>query len=117
MMSTPNLRSALSKNARPILWVSLACLFSFLLPLTIKSQSLPTAPNLIPGQTATKLADGRLLLLGGSTTAGGSNAASIWDPQTANTTHLSVTMNRGRAWHTATVLPDGFVLILGGLGN
>jgi len=26
-------------------------------------------------------------------------------------------MNRGRAWHTATVLPDGLMLVLGGLGN
>jgi hypothetical protein len=34
-------------------------------PLTIKSQSLPSAPNLIPGQTSTRLADGRMLLLGG----------------------------------------------------
>src|SRR5580765_7986891 len=97
--------------------IGLACLFSVLLPLTIKSQSLPGAPNLIPGQTSTRLADGRMLLLGGESAAGGINTASIWNPTTNTTTQLAARMNQGRGWHTATVLPDGLVLILGGTGN
>ena len=105
------------KNFLPATIVTLSCIASALLPLTIKSQSLPTAPNLLPGQTATTLADGRLLLLGGSNAAGGSNTASIWDPRTGNITHLSATMSRGRAWHSATILPDGLVVILGGVSD
>jgi hypothetical protein len=88
-----------------------------LLPLTTRSQLLPGSPNLIPGQTATKLADGKLLLLGGESAGRGTSTASIWDPTTNVTTRLSNSLNQGRAWHTATVLPDGLVLILGGVSN
>jgi len=102
---------------RAISWVIIACFFSVLLPLTTRSQLLPGSPNLIPGQTATKLSDGKLLLLGGESAGGGITTASIWDPTTNITTQLSASLNQGRAWHTATVLPDGLVLILGGTGN
>ena len=102
---------------RAIIWVVSACLLSVLLPLTLRFQSLTAAPNLLPGQTATKLADGKLLLLGGESSGSASNIASIWHPSTNFTTQLSSTLNQGRAWHTATVLPDGLVLILGGLSD
>ena len=98
-------------------WIVIACIFSFLLPLTTRSQSLLSAPNLLPGQTATRLPDGRLLLLGGESAGAGISTASIWNSQTNNSTQLSAGLNQGRAWHTATVLPDGLVLIMGGLGN
>ena len=45
---------------KPVRWIFLACVFSVLLPLTIKSQSLPIGPSLLPGQTATQLPDGRM---------------------------------------------------------
>ena len=105
------------KSVHAIIFVLLSCAFSILLPLTIKSQSLPTAPNLLPGQTASRLADGRLLLLGGESAGRGISTASIWNSQTNTSTQLSSGLNQGRAWHTATVLPDGLVLIMGGLGN
>src|SRR6266508_3781210 len=105
------------KNIHALIVVLVVSALIMSLPLTIKSQSLPPAPNLLPGQTATKLADGKLLLIGGESAGGGLNTASIWNPSTNTTTTLSATLNSGRAWHTATVLPDGFVLILGGLGN
>jgi YD repeat-containing protein len=105
------------RDFAPVGWIILASMFSVLLPLTLKSQSLPVAPNLIPGQTATQLVDGRILLLGGERSGSGVDTASIWDPRTNITTQLSSRLNQGRAGHTATVLPDGSVLILGGVGN
>src|SRR5688500_13045066 len=102
---------------RPWMWIAAACVFTFLLPLTTRSQLVSIVPNLTPGQTVTRLADGRLLLLGGESVGVGSPIASIWDPKTNSTTEISTTMNQARAWHTATVLPDGFVLVLGGIGN
>jgi RHS repeat-associated protein len=106
-----------SLELRPALWFAGACLFAFLLPLTTRSQSQSSAPSLIPGQTATTLADGRLLLLGGESAGGGLDTASIWDPKTNSTVEISGKLTHGRAWHTATVLPDGFILVLGGIGN
>ena len=116
-MKKLNTGSPKNSELGPTLWIVTACLFSFLLPLTTKSQSLPAAPNLLPGQTATRLADGRLLLLGGESAGRGISAASIWNSQTNTSTQLSAGLNQPRAWHTATVLPDGLVLIMGGLGN
>ena len=97
-------------------WIVIACIFSFLLPLTSRSQSLTSPPNLLPGQTATRLADGHLLLLGGESAGRYISTASIWNSQTNNFMQLSSGLNQGRAWHTATMLPDGLVLILGGMG-
>jgi RHS repeat-associated protein len=110
-------RFKIEREFRAVIWVIIACFFSVLLPLTTRSQLLPSSPNLIPGQTATKLADGKLLLLGGESGGRGTSTASIWDPTTNVTTRLSNSLNQGRAWHTATVLPDGLVLILGGVSN
>jgi len=62
-------------DSRSVWWVLLACAFSILLPLTTRSQIMPLAPNLIPGQSATKLGDGRLLLIGGESAGGGLNTA------------------------------------------
>ena len=108
---------ASNQDLRSLAWVALACLFAVLLPFSTRSQSLSSGPNLLPGQSATRLADGNFLLIGGEGVAGGLNVALIWHPATGNTTQLAATLNRGRAWHSATMLPDGFVLILGGLAN
>lgn len=61
--------------------------------------------------TTTKLNDGRILFAGGPAT----NAvnAEIFDPVT-ETFHFSGPMVARRAWHTATLLPDGRVVIIGG---
>ncbi|MGA8367491.1 MAG: RHS repeat-associated core domain-containing protein [Candidatus Acidiferrales bacterium] len=42
--------------------------------------------------------------------------AAIRDPQTGTTTTLRSGLHEPRAWHTATVLPNGTVLIFGGVG-
>ena len=61
--------------------------------------------------TATLLADGRVLVVGGSPPA--ATAAEIYDPATSM---FSATANMPtvRAGHTATMLPSGEVLIIGG---
>jgi len=70
--------------------------------------------------TATLLADGRVLVVGGSTVStsaakGYVNNASaeIYDP-VANTWTATPPMSAARAHHTATLLPDGKVLVVGG---
>jgi hypothetical protein len=63
--------------------------------------------------TATKLLDGRVLIVGGLSGAGVSASAELFDPLTrrfATTGALSVP----RVGHTATLLGDGRVLIAGG---
>jgi hypothetical protein len=71
------------------------------------------------GHTATLLADGRVLVTGGATSgegvAGGiSRSAEIWDPATGSFRMLPRRMFIGRVNHTATRLPDGRVLLVGG---
>jgi len=88
-----------------------------LLPLSIaKSQSRPQGPALLPGQTATRLPDGRWLFIGGENTGRSLEGASIWNPATGTTTQIPGGLQQRRAWHTATVLPEGQVLIFGGIG-
>ncbi len=71
------------------------------------------------GHTATLLADGRVLITGGFTTgegapAGISRSAEIWEPDSGGFHPLPRPMVTGRANHSATRLPDGKVLIVGG---
>src|SRR5262250_2222609 len=71
--------------------------------------------SLLAGQTATPLAGHRWLLVGGQSSAGPTAAVVIYDPATGTRTPLPA-LRTPRADHTATVLPDGSVLIVGGLG-
>jgi hypothetical protein len=69
--------------------------------------------------TATLLPDGRVLVTGGSGAGGGPSlsSAEIFDPgnDPVNGSWTSVNpMNDARAFHTATLLPDGMVLVAGG---
>jgi RHS repeat-associated protein len=63
------------------------------------------------GATATRLADGRWLLVG---TEGTQSRAWLWDPSTQTTTATVTPPVVPRTEHSATLLPDGSVLILGG---
>src|SRR5919198_1059868 len=59
------------------------------------------------GRTATRLADGRILLIGGMTPRGVDDGAWLFDPATQAIIKLSARLQRPRAWHTATILPNG----------
>ena len=70
------------------------------------------------GYTVTLLADGRVLVVGGIGTGSGSpvgrlSIAQIWDPKTGKFTTTG-SLNVPRCQHTATLLPNGDVLIVGG---
>jgi hypothetical protein len=69
--------------------------------------------------TATMLGDGRVLVAGGLGCGGGETYRSttlIWDP-TSQTFAPSGSLAVGRALPTAALLPDGRVLVIGGLGE
>jgi hypothetical protein len=71
--------------------------------------------------TATMLPDGRVLVIGGITPDGvgprsHAPTAELWNPRTLAFEPAGVSAN-ARKQHTATVLPDGRVLVVGGLGG
>lgn len=69
--------------------------------------------------SATRLLDGRILIAGGYTIPVGASAvdtAEVYDSQTGLTTPVGG-MTTPRRSHTATLLPDGRVLITGGSSN
>ena len=71
------------------------------------------------GHTATLLPGGRVLVAGGHGAYPGTDAlgsAEIYDPAT-NTWTPAETLGAARAFHSATVLPGGRVLLLGGVSG
>lgn len=66
-------------------------------------------------QTATMLADGKVLVAGG--TGNASTTAEIYNPADGTWTATTNQMTTARANHTATLLPNGQVLIVGGDGS
>jgi RHS repeat-associated protein len=74
------------------------------------------APASIDGQTSTTLADGGVLLIGGMDRDQPTRSIKIFNPGTGKSRSLP-DMAQARAWHTATVLPDGRVFVFGGVGN
>ena len=69
--------------------------------------------------TATLLPDGRVLVVGGFDVRqqdSSTSTAEIWDPDT-DTFSLTGSLAEPRKSHTATLLPDGRVLVVGGHGD
>ena len=69
------------------------------------------------GQSITRLPDGRQLLLGGYSEGIVSGLAVIKNEESNSTVTLQSELLFARAHHTATILPNGNVLILGGTGR
>jgi hypothetical protein len=70
--------------------------------------------------TATLLRDGTVLIAGGQGNVSGQtswNTAEIYNPTSKQFTTLAAHMTAARAEHTATLLPDGTVLLAGGDGT
>ncbi|MDF1797782.1 MAG: kelch repeat-containing protein [Planctomycetota bacterium] len=84
-----------------------------------QTQSFTAGPNLTQARsthTATKLADGRVLVTGGYPTYGpgiASATAEVFDP-VSGTFSAVASPSIGRTLHTATLLADGRVLVVGG---
>jgi len=84
-------------------------------PSWISTGDLNTARHL---HTATLLSDGKVLVVGGRNgtgdTANTLDSAELYDPATG-TWSVTGNLNWARSWHTATLLPNGKVLVAGGL--
>lgn len=80
----------------------------------VQSSQQTAPPSNVAGQRATELPDGRWLLTGGQ---GREASAAIWDPATGAAVPARGALQTPRAWHSATLLPDGSVLIVGGLDS
>jgi N-acetylneuraminic acid mutarotase len=69
------------------------------------------------GHTATRLADGKVLVTGGTILGGPAdyqpNTTEIYDPASLNW-YAAGKLNEGRVGHTASLLSDGTVLVVGG---
>jgi hypothetical protein len=65
------------------------------------------------GHSATGLADGRIVVLGGEGETGVLADAELWDPAVSGFVPAGP-LGQARAFHTATFLPDGRVLVVGG---
>jgi len=97
---------------RRLLWAALVALF---VSSVSHAEAPPGTGPLLAGQTATALAGNRWLLVGGQSSAGATGAVLVFDPATGARTSLP-SLATPRVGHTATVLPDGGVLIVGGVG-
>jgi RHS repeat-associated protein len=96
---------------------------------TLNTQSWPLVPQVaippspsvrfatLPGESATRLPNGRWLLLGGQGTNGVVGTAFLASPYDSSGVKLTQSLTAPRAWHTGTVLPNGTVLVLGGVGS
>src|SRR5437867_8443738 len=102
-MRLPEEKSMIKKDSQisaardlPVLIISfLALVFCAVLPLSLNPQSTPS-PNLLPGQSATVLSDGKWLLVGGESLGSSLSNASIWDPRTGATTALTARLQQAR---------------------
>ncbi|HSE23218.1 MAG TPA: kelch repeat-containing protein, partial [Pyrinomonadaceae bacterium] len=74
---------------------------------------LPAMATERRGHTATRLADGRVLIAGGENSSGALNETEIYDPA-SSTFSVSGNMSTARVDHSAALLSDGRVLIAGG---
>ncbi len=88
-------------------------------PVTGKSRRVPPkqaqVPEPVEGQSSTPLTDGGVLRIGGMGADGPTTSLTVINSRTGRTKSLP-NMRVARAFHTATMLPDGRVFIFGGVG-
>jgi hypothetical protein len=65
------------------------------------------------GHTASKLSNGRVIIVGGENDGGPVQASEVYDPE-SHAFSLSAKLSTARAGHTASKLEDGRILIVGG---
>jgi RHS repeat-associated protein len=75
------------------------------------------APVELSGQTTTPFPGGDSVLIGGEGSDGPQSTVLIKDGSTGEARASGTRLNQARAWHTATMLPNGHVLVLGGIGS
>jgi len=75
---------------------------------------LASRPAILAGQSATQLADGRWLILGGAKAGSAGNQAWLIDAA-GKSSLLPASLFGARMRHSASVLPDGSVLVFGGV--
>lgn len=86
--------------------------------LTTGLSTPATASHARQHHTITRLADGRILIAGGLSTEGYAGNVSptleIWDPTTRLWRYALRPLQQARQGHTATLMPDGSVVFVGG---
>src|SRR5438876_6604994 len=89
---------------------------AFALTTSAQVVGTPTLQVARQGHTATLLADGRVVLIGGENASGPVREAEIFDPASGTFSTVANSIV-SRADHTATLLADGRVLVIGGRHN
>src|SRR5215213_2229425 len=88
-------------------------------PATSRNRRVPPKqvqiPEPVEGQSSTPLTDGGVLRIGGLGSDGPTTSLTVINPRPGRTKSLP-NMREARAFHTATMLPDGRVFIFGGVG-
>jgi len=85
-------------------------------PVSLSSSIIASSPAPRTDHTATLLADGRVLIIGGVDGNGPLNSSEFYSPNSvpAPTFLAGPALMHARSGHTATVLADGKILIVGG---
>lgn len=96
--------------------IAIVCLCAAVSASRVRQESIsnPSSVTGRQGAAVTLLPDGRTLITGGLV---GDEPDKRIDLVIANGLRPAGSLEEPRAWHTATVLPNGLILILGGLGS
>ena len=102
-----------SRRRGPLL-VALCFATTLLLPAARASDAILAASATATGQSRTQLSDGRWMMVGGTSEEGVQGTIRLYEGTSEEL--FPAALHFPRAGHTATVLPNGKVLIVGGTG-
>lgn len=113
------MRHRIARLTIPSLGFALVAILVSLAVARAGQQTTSQSPSSIVGQSATRLPDGRWLVVGGIGPDGPIKAVVTVERAggTDTTARVEAALNDARGWHSATMLPDGRVLIAGGVGQ